>query len=342
VQPAALAAVITSTASIVVAVTSASLAYASQRRIQREKAKQDSQLEELKDKLSDLAAERSARRSYEYDARKRLYAVTEPLLFQLSERAEELKASISGLARTARDGYLDPGKNWLSIDSYYLESTVHRLLAPVALFHLLQDGLTQVDLGLDPNTRAQYLISKYLAWTLTDHHEFAAFEPKIPYNPSAVGTGSGAQVPRQGLPSGIIDKAGESLIIRPAGGTARVVRFGEFEDAYADQNSTLYKACSPVADLLYDFHPRTHPVLWRILITQAHLCAACIATRDLAGTPEQQSDTPAIHPWLSISSSRRNDYDWRQPNDTTDESHVLVDPFTVARQYLEERLHSDK
>lgn len=241
-QPAVLAAVVTSAASIVVAVTFAGLAYATQRRIQRERAKQDSELEELKGKLLDLAAERSARRSYEYDARKRLYVVTEPLLFQLSERAEDLQASISGLARTARSGYLDPGRTWLSPGSYYLPSIVHRLLAPVALFHLLQDGLTQVDLNLDPNTRPQYLISKYLAWALTDDHEFAAYEPVIQYDQSAVGTGSGKRVPRQGLPSGIIDTAGDSLIIRPEGGTARVVRFGEFDEAYANQNSKL-SAC---------------------------------------------------------------------------------------------------
>ena len=337
-----LAAVVTSTASIVVAVTSACLAYATQRRMQGEKAKQDRQLAELNGRLTDLAAERTARRSYEYDARKRLYAVTEPLLFQLSERAEELQASISGLARTARNGELNPGRNRLSTDPYYLQLIVHRLLAPVALFRLLQDGLTQVDLNLDPNTRAQYLISKYLAWALTDDYVFAAYEPVIRYDPSAVGTGSGKRVPRQGQPSGIIDTAGDSLIIRPEGGTARVVRFGEFAEAYANQNSKLYKACTPVAELLYDFHPGTHAVLWRIMIMQAHLCAACIATRDLSGAPEKQPGNPASHPWLSIPPSRRNDYDWRQPGDMTGESGSMDKPFDVARKYLEERLHPDK
>lgn len=330
-QPAVLAAVVTSSVSIVVAVVSVSLNFVNQ-----------SRLEELKDKLSGLAAERDARRSYEYDALKRLYAVTEPILFQLSERAEELQASISGLARTARNGDLDPDRNWLRKDDYYRLSTAHRMLGPVALFHLLQDGLTQVDLGLDPNTRAQYLISKYLAWALTDHHEFAAYEPRIPYHSDAVEIGSDAQVPRQGLASGIIDAAGESLIIRSEGGTAKVVRFGEFSDAYAARDSELYKACAPVVNMLNDFHPQTHPVLWRILIAQAHLCAACIATRDLAGTPGEQSDSPAIRPWLSIPESRRNVYDWRQPGDTTDDYHVLVEPFDVARQYLQARLNPNK
>ena len=252
-QPAVLSAVIASATSLVVAVATA----VAQLRLQRTKSKQDSELERLKNELSDLSAERTARRSYEYEARKRLYAVTEPILFQLSERAEDLHASILGLARTARSGDLDPGRNWLSYDGYYLRSTILRLLAPVALFHLLQEGLTQVDLGLDQSTRAQYSISRYLAWALSDHYEFAAYERRIPYDPGVSGAGPGAGVPLQGLSSGIIDAAGESLIIRPSDGTVRVMRFGEFNDEYSKQNSKLYKACAPVARLLFDFHPRT-------------------------------------------------------------------------------------
>jgi hypothetical protein len=123
VQAAVLAAIVTSSASIVVAVTSASLAYVSQRRNQREKARQDAELETLKNELANLNAERNARRSYEYDARKRLYAVTEPLLSQLSERAGEQRAGVLGLARTARNGNLGSGRNWLTKDPYYLHST---------------------------------------------------------------------------------------------------------------------------------------------------------------------------------------------------------------------------
>jgi hypothetical protein len=60
------------------------------------------------------------------------------------------------------------------------------------------------------------------------------------------------------------------------------------------------------------------------------------------GYSGQKSDSPAIRPWLSIPESRRDVYDWRQPDDPTDDSHVLVEPFDVATQYLEARLHPDK
>ena len=46
-------------------------------------------LERLKSELADEAASKSARRDYEYEARKRLYQEIEPLLFQLHEAAEE-------------------------------------------------------------------------------------------------------------------------------------------------------------------------------------------------------------------------------------------------------------
>jgi len=63
---------------------------------------------------------------------------------------------------------------------------------------------------------------------------------------------------------------------------------------------------------------------------------------ELAGTPREQPNSPAIRPWLSIPESRRNVYDWRQPGDTTDDYHVLVEPFDVARQYLQARLNLNK
>jgi hypothetical protein len=331
---AVVSAIIAAVASLVVAVATA----VAQRRLQSAKSEQDAKLEKLKNELSDMSAERTARRSYEYDARKRLYTVTEPILFQLFERAEDLRASIIGIARTARRGGLDLNSNWLSYDGYYLRSTIHRLLAPVALFHLLQDGLTQVDLGLDPNIRTQYSISKYLAWALSDHYEFAKYEPEIPYDPDASGLGPGAGVPPQGLNSGIIDTAGESLILRLSSGPVRVMRFGEFNEAYAAQNSKLYAACAPVAQLLFNFHPRTHPVLWRILIAQAHLCAACITIREHADSGEP-SGSPQMPIWDSIPSGRRNDYDWRQRGDKTADIFVFDEPFSVAKQYLKERLH---
>lgn len=61
VQPAVLSAIIASVTSLVVAVATA----IAQRRMQRAKREQDAELEKFRNELSDLSAERTARRSYE-------------------------------------------------------------------------------------------------------------------------------------------------------------------------------------------------------------------------------------------------------------------------------------
>lgn len=262
---------------------------------------------------------------------------TEPLLFQLSERAEELQAGIEGLARTARNGDLEPNVGWLSGDNYYLRNTLYRLLSLVALFQLLQDRLTQFDLRLEPNIWVQYSISKYLAWALTEHYSLAACEPCIPYNPDRDSKNWDGVAQWQGLPSGRVETAGQSLIIPAQDGTLRVMRFGEFDDAFADHNSNLHRACEPVASLFHNFHPRTHPVLWRVLIMQTLLSSACTATRDPLSTTQHETGSE-ISTWNFIPRALRAVYDWRQPGDMIDDPQVLEEPFEVAIHYLETRL----
>lgn len=331
-----LVALIASVSSVVVAVLTALLTRGAQRRLQRAQAEHATTLAALQAALTERSAERNARRDYEYEARKRLYEAAEPLLFQLAERAEDLQARITGLARTARNGDLEPGRGWLSREGYYFRSTIHRLVSPVALFHLLQDQLTLVDLSLDHDMRAQYSMSKYLAWSLTDHFILAAYSPVLEYDPYRK---PGQADPRQGVASGLLDAAAQSLIVRGDNGPARVMRFGEFDDAYAAQDSTVRRACRQVAELLHDFHPRTHPVLWRILVTQAHLCVSFTAGRDrMAADGSVAGMTAGARPWDAIPTDGRADYDWRGGTDTTEDSRVLVEPFTAAKSYLEQRL----
>ena len=72
--------------------------------------KNDVSLERLKNELEIKKDEQSARRDYEYEARKRLYQECEPILFQFSELSESALRRIYALARNAREGNLGPGK----------------------------------------------------------------------------------------------------------------------------------------------------------------------------------------------------------------------------------------
>lgn len=75
-------------------------------RSQRRASETAGQLEELRTTLAEERAERDARRDYEYEARKHLYQVCGPLIFQLTERSEDALYRIYSLARTSREGHL--------------------------------------------------------------------------------------------------------------------------------------------------------------------------------------------------------------------------------------------
>ena len=66
-------------------------------------------LEVLRASLGEQGKERDAKRAYEYDARQRLYAQCEPLLFQLADLADHGYHRVYSLARSAYLGKLPAG-----------------------------------------------------------------------------------------------------------------------------------------------------------------------------------------------------------------------------------------
>jgi hypothetical protein len=217
--------------------------------------------------------------------------------------------------------------------------------------------LTRFDLTLDPTVRAQYLLSKYLAWALTDHFRVAEIDPSLSYDPygekeqvSEQETEEEEEYPEdtpgfftqgsflQGLPSGVVDTAAQVLIVETKPGSRRVMRFGEFDKAYDDKRSAVHRDCAPVAGLFRDFHPRTHPVLWRILIMQAQL-ATTLSGHPGGADAKSSAGTPLLAPWLAIPVSQFREYDWRRrPVDKHSEQAAITDPFNAASRLSKERL----
>jgi hypothetical protein len=176
----ALVAVIAAAASLVVALISA---WSSKTAQDRSKETQR-ELTTLTSELAERRAAEDARRSYEYEARKRLYEECEPILFQAAELAEEARARVVSLARSARHGAIRPdGEGWLSRPGYYFHSTLFWLLAPLTSFKLLQRRLTAIDLGLEPRLHTQYELLKLLFFSFTADFELARCEPALPYDP---------------------------------------------------------------------------------------------------------------------------------------------------------------
>ena len=131
------------TASLVVSVVGALVAARASRR-------SDEALERVKADIAARSSEADARRDYRYKAKQRLYEECEPILFQLLERADDARHRIASLARTARQGRLDPGlptsDNWLAHEGYYLASTTYYVFAPLVIGALLRRKITLVGL----------------------------------------------------------------------------------------------------------------------------------------------------------------------------------------------------
>ena len=255
----------------------AQLSASAQVLIQNMQATQNQKLKELDAQLTRTTQAEQAQRDYEYEARKHLYQECKPLIFQFVELAEDALYQIYSLARSARHGNLP---EWLkSRDEYYIASTMYRLLAPLAIYKLICRRLTTVDLTLDNEIDVHYQLAKHLNWSFTADFDLAwglGVHP-LDYDPNNPGWLTLRQQNpraywRQGLPVGRCDNAVEAIIIHdPVATEQRVMSFGEFESALHKVDSAVASAFAIVSDIFLEFDPENRPILWRALVTQAHI-----------------------------------------------------------------------
>jgi hypothetical protein len=303
-------------------------------------------LESLKANLAEKQAEKNARRDYLYEARKRLYQEYEPLLFQLVELSETALRRIYGLARTAKQGNLGPDQSgWLSPDNtssgYYAPNTIYRLLAPLVIIKLIQRRLTLVDLTVDLHINYQYLLAKWLYRSFAHDFRLASMEPRLEYDPNSEEWHERRETHpkkywRQGIVAGRLDNAVEALIIGEPNGILRCMSFGEFESIYNDPDTS--GKFDTFRDIFMNFHPKTRPVLWRILITQAHIYQALLRTREMKISAPDDRFAPSL--LKSISEEDRLIFDWRQRSEEATDEEVLSQPFEAALAYLRKYLGS--
>jgi hypothetical protein len=299
------------------------------------------QLEQLRATIATQAAEHNARRDYEYEARKRLYTECEPLLFQLGESADAALSRVQRIAKAAQQGHLEPNPgNWLGSEGYFMLSTMYRMIVPHVYVRLLQEALTSVDLTVDPALGHQYRLAQAFHRSLTDDFKLAGIDPELPYDPNHRDAVS--RIPenpsvyrRQGLYSGVRDRVVEALIKQDASGRSRPMSYGEFEAAYRNPSESVHKTFKEVKDLFYEFKPATHPVLWRVLIAQAHICHEIRQTQD-ARLAQMFARAGAIPP-------RRNkiepsSFEWRPQSDVMADDAVLMTTFEVGKRYLAREL----
>ena len=94
--------------------------------------------------------------------------------------------------------------------------------------------------------------------------------------------------------------------------------FGEFESRVKDPSDAVARSFERIDYLLTAFTPRTRPVLWRMLLVQAHLYRALLLTRD--------QQPPTVNLWTDLWGAEPPDFDWRKP-----EERALIDDAEVVR-----------
>jgi len=129
-------------------------------------------LEILKAELSERGNRIQAKRDYEYEALKRIYAHYEAIRFQLIEACENTSKLLLELGYRYKvieeipKGSL-PGGNYLQI------ATVYHLLLPCVYFQVLKHKLTLVDLDIICSIHLQYDITRSIYLVFTHDSEIA-------------------------------------------------------------------------------------------------------------------------------------------------------------------------
>lgn len=227
---------------------------------------------QLSSSLAEQRAESDARRAYEYEARKRLYEVYEPLRVRMLDCTDNAVAEIITL--TERPG---PGRPGSSSAEYRVKAAVYYLLAPLVVARMIERRLTLVDLSLDRRIYTEFVLAQLICRSLSDEFAIAQLDKPLPYSPYVPGwREKRAECPqqfrRQGLPLGRLNTALDFLHVTRPGDIDTVTSFGEFEPKFDELDTTdLRTGPGAARDLFLDFDPATRPVLWRLLVTQALL-----------------------------------------------------------------------
>jgi len=222
--------------------------------------------------LDEQRAESDARRSYEYEARKRLYSVYEPLRVRMLDCTDNAVRQIAEIVQAP-----GPGRPGYSSAEYRLNATIYYLLAPLVVARMIERRLTLVDLGLDERIHTEFVLAQAICRSLADEFLAAELDPLLLYTPYVRGWREKREecpqrFRRQGLPLGRLNTALDMLHVTRPEGEETLTTFGEFEPLLRDLDPGDVRSGPGAArDLFAHFDPVTRPVLWRVLVIQVLL-----------------------------------------------------------------------
>ncbi|MFE5923916.1 hypothetical protein [Streptomyces sp. NPDC056468] len=236
------------------------------------------ELEIVKSTLGRESAEEEARRTYQYEAKRRIYAECEPIVLKLAQSCDYTADRILSLTDIRRWNELQATRDtksfWMLSKSSEIISLAHALLEPLALYTLLSEKTTLVDLSFDSRLEEIYRLAQAAYRVHQDDYTIAGIEPNLAYDPVVPGwRDKRLQNPAtywwQGMTRVRLDPAVELCVHRDAG---RITTIAEFEKRYLElyeapddsRSKSLGLFCNP----LYNFRIEDRPVYWRMLMCQ--------------------------------------------------------------------------
>jgi hypothetical protein len=297
--------------------------------------------ERLKSDLQDQLSEKNARREYVYEARQRLYRAVAPSMFQLTELADGGLAGVRCLCDPDQrasfriaDGRRESlqTKGFIGTTSYEVVQATYAMLAPLAIFRMLQRRITTFDLSLDRQIYAQWCLVRASYQTAQRDKEIARLTPALEYDPDVPDWRlRRIERPRvhwlQGITRGRLDNAIDLLVVAE-GAHPRLATFGEFERRFlhaAAAGGDDEKLLGVFANPLFDYSPNERPVFFRLLAVQAALYRALFRTGTRSEADIALGD---VADWLRLDDDLVALFD--QPG-----GESVIDLQHVTRSYLE-------
>jgi hypothetical protein len=357
-DPAVVGAVVAGLSGLIVASITARSAHraqvrqeVAQQQLADQQATQQLDLAKLQARSAEEQARRNARRDYEYEARKRLYSVYEPIRFQLVDAAGNALRRMSEIA-VARPPS-DQIQGSMITAGYHLKGTIYFLLAPLALVRLLDRNLTLIDLRLERQINAEYNVAKTLYRTMADDELLANISPTVVYTPYVANwrelrVSDPCRYRRQGLPMGRLDNAVDALLDTGRDGIERLASFNTFEERFEEVDAAdVRSGLGSARDLFDDFSIEARCVLWRVLVTQALLYGVYLHLAlggDANISPSERGDLLARSLHEALHDRRRLDLYWDAPTPATErfEPKTFDIPLKVALAYYRLRLAPER
>jgi hypothetical protein len=207
----------------------------------------------LRQKVEDYLGDKAAERAYQLDARKRLYTAIGPLRVQLVKACADLAARVDRIG----NGQRFP----ISLDGYYGQSTIFRLLRIFAISELIERQMAYADFSVDVSM-AGLLRFKHAAFLCLSSSTVSLDHPNTNWN---------SQVEHVFYDRLSVIAAALVVFDGDKNQQPRVMRFDEFNKLVS--NPELPAAIDPIPQILKDFSIDKTPVFWIRLVALGQLCS---------------------------------------------------------------------